>query len=169
MVGCSPFLGRSPSNYNIFYHTWIWLSKILTVQEFGSQISLSLVRWMSLTTFCGRQPLVEHNLQWKRTFGGRTTFSEKWTLLGSLGHCLNCWTISFGQGLIHLDKLVRSVGLCVNLNAPAKMSATLKIHRNHSKVWLPSHRFYEISVCCPSKIIIWVNSSRRLMPINKHN
>ena len=51
-----------------------------------------------------------------------------------LGHCVNCMTISLGEVLIHLDKLVRSVGLCLNLNAPEKMSASLKIQRNHGKV-----------------------------------
>ena len=33
-------VARSPSNYNLFYRTQIWLPKILTGQEFGSQISL---------------------------------------------------------------------------------------------------------------------------------
>ena len=37
MVGWSPFLGRSPSNYNLFYRTKIWLPKILTRQEFDFQ------------------------------------------------------------------------------------------------------------------------------------
>ena len=46
----------------------------------------------------------------------------------------NCRTILLGQGLIHLDKLVRSDGLCLNLNDRAKMSASLQIHRNHGKV-----------------------------------
>ena len=35
MVGLSPFLGWSPSNYNLFYHIG---------QEFGSQISLNIVK-----------------------------------------------------------------------------------------------------------------------------
>ena len=50
------------------------------------------------------------------------------------GQCLNCRTILLGQGLIHLNKLVRSVGLCLNLNDPAKMSASLEIQRNPDKV-----------------------------------
>ena len=33
-------VGRSPFNYNLFYHTWIWFPKILSGKEFGSQISL---------------------------------------------------------------------------------------------------------------------------------
>ena len=37
MVGWSPFLGRSPSNYNLFYLAQIWLPKILTRQEFDFQ------------------------------------------------------------------------------------------------------------------------------------
>ena len=40
MVGWSPSLGQSPSNYNLFYLALIRLSKILTGEEFGSQISL---------------------------------------------------------------------------------------------------------------------------------
>ena len=43
MVGWPPFLGQPPSNYNLFYHTQIWFPKILTRQEFGSQISLNIV------------------------------------------------------------------------------------------------------------------------------
>ena len=42
-VGWSPSLGRSPSNYNFFYCVLIWLSKILTGQEFDSQISLPVL------------------------------------------------------------------------------------------------------------------------------
>ena len=38
-------------------------------------------------------------------------------------------TILLGQSLIHLDKLVRSVDLCLNINDPAKMSAYLKIQK----------------------------------------
>ena len=37
MIGWSPFLGWSPSNCNLLYHTQIWLPKILTGQEFGFQ------------------------------------------------------------------------------------------------------------------------------------
>ena len=44
MVGQSPFLGWSPSNYNLFYCTLILPSKIFTGQEFGSQISLNIVK-----------------------------------------------------------------------------------------------------------------------------
>ena len=43
MVGQSQLLGWSPSDCNLFYCTLIWLSKILTGQEFGSQISLNIV------------------------------------------------------------------------------------------------------------------------------
>ena len=85
----SSYLGWSPSNYNL---EWIWLPKIFTRQEFGSQISSNIVkeiievesstkatylekpsvqddlRWKK--TFSGRQPLVEDNLHWKMTFSG---------------------------------------------------------------------------------------------------
>ena len=40
MVGWTLFPGRSPSNYNLLCCTKIWLSKILTGQEFVFQISL---------------------------------------------------------------------------------------------------------------------------------
>ena len=40
MVDQSPSLGRSTSNFNLFYFTWFWLTKILTGQEFGFQTSL---------------------------------------------------------------------------------------------------------------------------------
>ena len=39
-TGGSPFLGWSPSYHNLFYCIWVWLQKIITGQEFGSQISL---------------------------------------------------------------------------------------------------------------------------------
>ena len=42
----------------------------------------------------------------------------------SLGWCLNCRTTSLGQALIHLDKLARLLGLCLNLNDLAKMYDT---------------------------------------------
>ena len=38
----------------------------------------------------------------------------------SLGQCLKCGTISLGQGLIYLDKLVRSVGLCLKFKLPCE-------------------------------------------------
>ena len=38
--GWSPFLEWPPGNYNPFYCIRIWLPKIHTAQEFGSQISL---------------------------------------------------------------------------------------------------------------------------------
>ena len=44
LVGLPTFLTQSPSNYNLFYHTRIWLSKILTGQKFDSQISLNIVK-----------------------------------------------------------------------------------------------------------------------------
>ena len=70
-----------------------------------------------------------------------------------LSQCLNCRTISLGLGVIHLDKLVRSVGLCLNLNDPAKIFDCLKIQRNPSQVstttlvgWLCSSTFNH--PCC---------------------
>ena len=36
-------LGRSPSNYNLFYRTPIWLPNIFTRQKFGFQISLHII------------------------------------------------------------------------------------------------------------------------------
>ena len=41
MVGWSPSLGWSASNYNLFYCLWIWPSKFPTGKIFGSQILLS--------------------------------------------------------------------------------------------------------------------------------
>ena len=72
---------------DLFYCTWIWLSKILTGHEFGSQISLNIVNevievddldegnmWNS--PFGGRRPLVEDYLRWTTTFGGRRPLVE---------------------------------------------------------------------------------------------
>ena len=77
MVGRSPFLGWSASNYNLFYSPGIWLQKILI-----GKISLNVVKEvievdeldkgnMWKTTFSGRQPSMEDNLQGKLFFGGR--------------------------------------------------------------------------------------------------
>ena len=38
----------------------------------------------------------------------------------SLGQCLKCGTISLGQSLIYLDKLVRSVVLCLKFKRPCE-------------------------------------------------
>ena len=67
-------IGWSPSNYNLFYLAKIWLPKILTAQEFSSQISLNIVDEvievdeldkgnMWKMTFGGTRPLVEDDLQ----------------------------------------------------------------------------------------------------------
>ena len=59
MVGRSPSLGWLPSIYNLFYHTRIWLSNIISGQEFGIE-----------TYLYGRWPLMEDKLRWKTTFEG---------------------------------------------------------------------------------------------------
>ena len=66
--------GWSPSNYNIFYRTQIWLPKILTGQEFSSKKSLNIVDEVievdevDKGDISGRQPLVKDDLLWKMTF-----------------------------------------------------------------------------------------------------
>ena len=70
MVGWSPFLGRSPSNYNLFYRTQIWFPKLLTRKEFGSQISLNIVDEVIEV-----DELDKGNM-WKMTFGGTRSLVE---------------------------------------------------------------------------------------------
>ena len=45
----SPSLRWSPSNYHLFYCTWIWFSKILSGQDFCSQISLPKLNTFNLS------------------------------------------------------------------------------------------------------------------------
>ena len=45
----SPSLRWSPSNYHLFYCTWIWFSKILSGQDFCSQISLPKLNTFDLS------------------------------------------------------------------------------------------------------------------------
>ena len=92
-------VARSPSNYNLFYLTLIWLQKILTGQIWLKILKEVIeVNELDKGNICGRRFLVEDNLQWKTTFGGRhlrwkTTFGGRWP---SVEDNL-CWKMTFGE------------------------------------------------------------------------
>ena len=105
MVWWWPFLGghHTIQLQPFLPYTQIRLPKILTGQDFGCQISLNIVDWVSEVdeldegnmwkmTFGKTGPLVKDDLRWKTTFGGRqslvednlcreTTFIGRWPLL----------------------------------------------------------------------------------------